>query len=145
RAAGRAAWVVESPDRYAVGPGGKHGAGAPRPGDQEVCRFSAGTGRTPMSPSQHSPAKAIGAAGLPMDELEEVAADWIARRNGGAWSPAAQAELDTWLATSPRYAQAFKEMETAWALLNEPRLAGRAETVSTQIDQRLGRRRRAWT
>lgn len=87
---------------------------------------------------------ATGPVGTPvrsMDELEETAADWIARRNGGGLSADEQARLNAWLAADPRHAQAFDEMESSWTMLNEPRRIGRADVVWTEMETSARRRK----
>jgi transmembrane sensor len=64
-----------------------------------------------------------------IDELEAVAADWIARRNGAGWGSAEERTLRAWLDADIRHGQAFAAMEASWALLNAPRQNGGAEAV----------------
>lgn len=63
------------------------------------------------------------------DAFESIAADWIARRNGGPLTPAEQAEFDAWLAADPHHAKAFAEMEGWWAAFNAPRKIAEAREV----------------
>ena len=46
--------------------------------------------------------------------VNENAADWIARRDSGVWSPADQAALDRWLAASTHYRVAWLRLNAAW-------------------------------
>ena len=46
--------------------------------------------------------------------VNETAADWIARRDSGAWSPADQAALDRWLAASTHNRVAWLRLNAAW-------------------------------
>ncbi len=53
-------------------------------------------------------------------EIEQAAADWIARRYAG-FSPADSAEFERWLAADPRHAAVFGEMDAAWRALDRVR------------------------
>ncbi|KAF1699166.1 histidine kinase [Pseudoxanthomonas jiangsuensis] len=46
--------------------------------------------------------------------IERTAAAWLARRDGGDWSPQAQAELDAWLAERTEHRVALLRLESAW-------------------------------
>ncbi|HEX5776397.1 MAG TPA: FecR domain-containing protein [Caulobacteraceae bacterium] len=46
--------------------------------------------------------------------VNETAADWIARRDSGVWSPADQAALDRWLAASTHNRVAWLRLNAAW-------------------------------
>ncbi len=48
-------------------------------------------------------------------EIEQAAATWLARRESGAWTPVAQADLDAWLARSTAHRVAFVRLQAAWA------------------------------
>lgn len=54
-------------------------------------------------------------------DLDQIAADWIARRYAGL-SPTEEQELARWLAADPRHAAAFGELEATWAAMDELRL-----------------------
>ena len=56
------------------------------------------------------------------DMVDEAAADWIARRDTGAWSAADQAAFDQWLASSTRHRVAWLRLNAAWDRADE--LAG---------------------
>lgn len=56
------------------------------------------------------------------DMVDEAAADWIARRDTGAWSAADQAAFDQWLASSTRHRVAWLRLDAAWDRADE--LAG---------------------
>lgn len=77
--------------------------------------------------------------------IRREAADWLARRAGGL-TPADAAALDRWLAADPRHAATLAEMESAWAFVNAPRLAGQAGPVRQGIRNIASarRRRHAW-
>lgn len=47
-------------------------------------------------------------------QIEQTAATWLARREGGAWPAAAQAALDAWLAETTAHRVAFLRLEAAW-------------------------------
>lgn len=77
--------------------------------------------------------------------IDDQAADWIARRNGGL-TPAEQTELAAWLGRDPRHAATFAALDRTWAQLNEPRQTGRADAIWAGIEtlrhHRIRRRRR---
>lgn len=50
-------------------------------------------------------------------DLDQIAADWIARRYAGL-APAEERELARWLAADPRHAAAFDELEATWITLD---------------------------
>lgn len=101
-----------------------------------------------MSRATPHPPHRPDAIGVSSDAIEALAADWIARRNGGL-TPAAQAEFDAWLTRDPRHAQALATMERTWTRLNEPRLAGESDARWTEIQNRRRarsrRRRITWS
>jgi transmembrane sensor len=78
-----------------------------------------------------------------MTELEDTAADWISRRDGGL-SRSELRELEAWLSADPRHAAAFAAMEAAWDAVNAPREQGRGEALERQIDARSRARTRRW-
>ena len=47
-------------------------------------------------------------------DIEGIAADWLARRDGGAWTPADAAALDAWLAADSAQRVAFLRLQAAW-------------------------------
>lgn len=47
-------------------------------------------------------------------EIEGVAADWLARRDGGAWSATDDAALAAWLDTDTAHRVAFLRLQAAW-------------------------------
>lgn len=47
-------------------------------------------------------------------EIEERAAEWVARRDSGTWSEIDQAELSAWLATSTAHMVEYLRLEAAW-------------------------------
>jgi transmembrane sensor len=48
-------------------------------------------------------------------QIEQTAADWLARRDGDGWDERAQADLEAWLADSTAHRVAFLRLEAAWA------------------------------
>lgn len=48
------------------------------------------------------------------NQIEESAAAWLARRDGGAWSDADQRSLTQWLQASTAHRVAFIRLEAAW-------------------------------
>ena len=48
-------------------------------------------------------------------QIEALAADWLARRDGEAWTAREQQALDAWLAASARHKVAYLRVESAWA------------------------------
>lgn len=47
-------------------------------------------------------------------QIERAAAAWLARRDGGDWSPGDQVELDAWLAESTAHRVAWLRLRAAW-------------------------------
>jgi transmembrane sensor len=47
-------------------------------------------------------------------EIEEAAAAWFAKREGGDWQPADEAQLDAWLEAATAHRVAFIRILTAW-------------------------------
>lgn len=47
-------------------------------------------------------------------QIERAAAAWLARRDGGDWSPGDQAQLDAWLAQSTAHRVAWLRLQAAW-------------------------------
>lgn len=57
-------------------------------------------------------------------EIEERAADWLARRDSDAWSEIEQAELSAWLASSTAHMVEFLRLEAAWEEANRLKAMG---------------------
>ena len=74
------------------------------------------------------------------DELESLAAHWLARQDAGLCE-SAQRELDAWLAADPRHARAWSEVERAWSTFDEPRRGGLSEAMVAELAARQRRRR----
>ena len=47
-------------------------------------------------------------------QIERAAAAWLARRDGGDWSPGDQMEFDAWLAQSTAHRVAWLRLQAAW-------------------------------
>ena len=47
-------------------------------------------------------------------QIEEIAAAWLARRDGDGWSAADQAALTDWLDASTAHRVAYIRLEAAW-------------------------------
>lgn len=76
------------------------------------------------------------------NDLEAIAADWIARRNGGGLRDDEKARLEDWLAADPSHVEAFNAMESTWTLLREPRRTGQTGRVRSELQRGVRRRRR---
>src|SRR5687767_14767920 len=62
------------------------------------------------------------------DEIELVASDWIARRNGGL-SRKEETELAGWLAQDIRHAEAYAAMEASWTTLRSMHQHGESRAM----------------
>ena len=80
-------------------------------------------------------------AGAEAARIEATAADWLARREGGL-SVDEQAAFSRWLLADERHAAAVAELAVAWRRLQQPRLAGQAETVARAVEEHVRRRAR---
>ncbi|MDB6170057.1 MAG: anti-FecI sigma factor, FecR [Verrucomicrobia bacterium] len=74
------------------------------------------------------------------DDLEEIAATWVARRDAGL-TPREAAELASWQA-EPAHAAAFAGQEAVWSALARPRRLGAGEDLKSEIGVLVKRRRR---
>jgi transmembrane sensor len=80
---------------------------------------------------------------LTPDEIDAIAARWIARRDAGL-SPAEAAAFAAWREADPRHAAALQRFDATWASLSHPRHTGRAPAFSRAVaalDRRKARRR----
>jgi len=79
-------------------------------------------------------------------EIEQTAADWLARRYGG-FSPAESATFAAWLADDPRHAAAIADLEAAWRVVSSPGASGQGAIAQARHHvrerHRARRRRRA--
>jgi transmembrane sensor len=46
--------------------------------------------------------------------IEEIAANWLARRDGGDWTAGDEASLKAWIEASTAHRVAFIRLEAAW-------------------------------
>ncbi|MEA9578734.1 FecR domain-containing protein [Xanthomonas nasturtii] len=60
-------------------------------------------------------------------QIEQVAAQWLARRESGPWDATDQVQLDVWLAQSTWHRVAFLRLEAAW------REAGRLKAIAAGL------------
>jgi transmembrane sensor len=58
------------------------------------------------------------------ERIEELAADWLVRRDRGDFSDADEQELDAWLAESPHHAVAYHRLEAVWTVANRLKVLG---------------------
>jgi len=73
--------------------------------------------------------------------IKDVAASWLERRDREDWSPASQAELDTWLDESMAHATAFWRLEGAWQ--RTERLGALREPMRVSLEAPRAHLRRA--
>lgn len=71
--------------------------------------------------------------------IEQAAADWLARRDAGDWSPRRQQALQAWLAADTRHRVAFLRLEAAW------REAGRLQAIAAGLPAGAPPPRRDWS
>jgi transmembrane sensor len=76
-----------------------------------------------------------------LDEIDAVAAEWIARRDAGL-EPHEQAELDRWCAASVLHAEALARFERTWTALGRPRRTGARSEFAQELGAVARRRRR---
>jgi len=62
------------------------------------------------------------------DDLETVAAEWLARRDAGLTS-VQQKEFDAWRAADPAHANVWAKVESAWLAFDAPGRSGAAESM----------------
>jgi len=83
----------------------------------------------------------------PFARIEDLAADWLARREAGL-SVDEQAEFSRWLLADPRHAAAVQRLESTWRFLQKPRFTGQAgevaRAIEAQVALRARRSRRHW-
>jgi transmembrane sensor len=69
---------------------------------------------------------------LTQDEIDTIAARWIARRDAGL-TPAESAAFTAWRDADPRHAAALQRFDATWASLGHPRHSGRAPDLSRAV------------
>ncbi len=74
-------------------------------------------------------------------ELEGIAATWLARIDVGV-SAAEEREFQAWLRADPRHTAAWREVESAWLVFDQPRRNGTADTMIAELSARSSRRQR---
>lgn len=88
-----------------------------------------------MSPSGNSPRR-VPPASAPTGATEDIAADWLARRESGL-SADEQAEFSQWLLADPGHAAAAERLAATWARLRQPQLNGQAAMVERLVEARV--------
>jgi transmembrane sensor len=82
------------------------------------------------------------------ESAEDIAADWIARRNAGLTEEESSA-LRQWLDGDDQNKRVFEAFDAAWCALGEPRRQGQVNEVMRQLSlrrqHRMVLRRRIWT
>lgn len=81
----------------------------------------------------------LSAASFERSAIDEVAADWMARRDAGMTAEEHK-DFVRWLAADERHAAAIAEIEAAWAMINAPRMAGRSGQALLELSMRKKRR-----
>ncbi|MSU23471.1 MAG: hypothetical protein EXS32_06560 [Opitutus sp.] len=76
-----------------------------------------------------------------LDEIDAVAAEWVARRDAGL-ELHEQAELDRWAAASVLHAEALARFEMTWTALGRPRRTGASEELAGELGAIARRHRR---
>ena len=92
-----------------------------------------------MNPAAHSSSRRP--VSSQSSRIEDVAADWLARREAGL-SAEEQAEFSRWLLAHPSHARTVESLATTWRRLQKPRLTGQADAVVQAIEARVGQRAR---
>jgi transmembrane sensor len=80
-------------------------------------------------------------AAAPPTSIEDVAADWLARREAGL-SVDEQAEFSRWLLADAAHANAVRRLEATWRWLKKPRCTGQADEVARAVELRVAQRAR---
>ena len=76
--------------------------------------------------------------------IEDAAAEWWVRRNGGLAAAEAK-QLEAWLSADVRHRAALAELEAAWSTISFPGQVGRANEAKQALQTRAARRgRRRW-
>jgi transmembrane sensor len=73
-------------------------------------------------------------------EIEDVAAQWVARRDAGL-SPSDERELQRWIDADPRHGAALGFYDSAWSALGKPSQSGVGAELEQQLATLAGRRR----
>ena len=91
-----------------------------------------------MSDSQQKHARA---SVTPFGSVEDVAADWLARREAGL-SAEDEREFNRWLDRDERHRAELARLQRSWTRLQQPRRTHQAEVLATLIQRKVKRRRR---
>jgi transmembrane sensor len=99
-----------------------------------------------MSAHQHHAVSSAGSDPGSTAAINARASEWLIRRDVGL-EPAAQRELDAWLAANPRHQAVFAELEGTWAVFERAQRKGIADGIVANLEarSRARRRRRAVT
>jgi transmembrane sensor len=76
--------------------------------------------------------------GMSSEQIEAAAAAWFAKREGGGWNSADQAQLDAWIDSSTAHRIAFIRLTTAWER------SGRLKALGAGVAQGLIPDRDSW-
>jgi transmembrane sensor len=76
---------------------------------------------------------------IPLSSPEEIASDWVSRREAGL-TAAEKNELESWLQASPGHRAAFRHASTAWRFLEKARRTSKSDEMMQAIS-RKGRKR----
>lgn len=87
------------------------------------------------SPDRRGEGQPAGAVGQACDAVQDMAADWLARRDAGMSATEREA-FHRWRDADPRHAAALDEIEAAWTFMNAPRVAGETEQILRDLDLR---------
>lgn len=79
------------------------------------------------------------------DLIERQAADWLARKDGGRWTPEQQRALDAWLAASTLHRVAYLRLDSAWQRADRLRALQAAERPQPLPQVPLALLARPWT
>ena len=77
----------------------------------------------------------------PCGEIDDIAADWLARREGG-FTAEEQDEFSEWLLADARHAAAVKQIDGAWRFMQRPRFTGQAANVLENVERQVEARNR---
>lgn len=69
-------------------------------------------------------------------EIDDIAAHWVARMDSDSWTDADDAELGRWCALDPRHAGALLQAQALWATLGEEQAAEAGNDGDVEIPQR---------
>lgn len=73
--------------------------------------------------------------------IEEIAGDWISRRDAGL-NPAEEKAFQAWLTADPRHAGAVEALQPVWSAFNRLRYSGRGSELRRQVAGLIARKKR---